>query len=294
MLCKSILYTTLLSIAFSNHVYASESLITYSSNGELFSSGKDDPAIILESKSKGVAWIASTDPLVKDFNIDVNVSGIEASNGGYQFRLTTLEAITAKGIGENDHGLSIAYVYFAAKHGKLAHIYITYRSAQGELCSFDRNGKWSAGWKPTVLSWDSKRSYRLSARRTAGEIIFRVSDSQGNQVTSAPIDSSTIKGGMDPCNFMLGDAMTLNSGGTMTVNAVTINSNSVDLKQATVGLPVKRRLLNGLPYNGLFTFEGHQGYLQIPENYDQNKKHPFMLFFHGRGGSARNHNFGST
>lgn len=52
-----------------------------------------------------------------------------------------------------------------------------------------------------------------------------------------------------------------------------------------------KKLSCGLPYNGVFSFGKSKGYLQLPKNYNPNKKYPFILFFHGRGGSASINNF---
>lgn len=63
------------------------------------------------------------------------------------------------------------------------------------------------------------------------------------------------------------------------------------MKSLCADLPVDKKLACGLPYDGVFTLGKNEGYLQLPENYDPNKKYPFILFLHGRGGSAMDSNF---
>jgi dipeptidyl aminopeptidase/acylaminoacyl peptidase len=93
---------------------------------------------------------------------------------------------------------------------------------------------------------------------------------------------------------MLGDAMTPYSGGRMTVNSVVINGKKSDLKKLCEGLSVEKKMACGLPYDGVFKFGKNKGYLQLPQNYDPSKKYPFILCFHGRGGSAISNNFTSS
>lgn len=45
---------------------------------------------------------------------------------------------------------------------------------------------------------------------------------------------------------------------------------------------------------GVFRFGNHEGYIKLPGNYSSSKKHPLILFFSGRGGSAGNSNFNSV
>ena len=266
-------------------------LIKYTSKGKLSSTGGDEPGIVLKSTPKGVAWIAPEKAFTGDFNFKVKVSAIEAYNGGYQLRLVTPAAIKAGGIGKKDKGLNIAHIYFAVKKGKPFRIYICYRDSKGKFYSFNYNGKWSAGWRPTHLTWSSKSTYILSAARKDNKITFSIATPEKKLLTSAPIDASTIEGGTGPCSFMLGDGMTIYSGGTMTVNSVTLNEKNIDMKKLCAGLPVNKKLACGLPCDGVFEFGKNKGYLQLPESYDPNKKYPFILFLHGRGGSAIANNF---
>jgi len=51
-----------------------------------------------------------------------------------------------------------------------------------------------------------------------------------------------------------------------------------------------RMIAPDLPMNGLFRFGAHTGWIMTPPNYDPGKKYPFILHFHGRGGSAERSN----
>lgn len=266
-------------------------LIKYSSDGKISSTGGSSPKVILKSTSKGVAFLAPEKTFTGDFNFKVKVSAIEAYNGGYQLRLVTPAAIKAKGIGKKDKGLNIAHIYFAAKKGKPFRIYICYRDNKGKLYSFDHTNKWNSGWHSTRLTWSSKSTYILSARRKANKITFSIATPEKKLLTTVPVDASAIEDGTGPCSFMLGDGMTLYSGGTMTVNGITLDGKDIDMKQLCADLPVNKKLACGLPYDGVFEFGKNKGYLQLPENYDLNKKYPFILFLHGRGGSAMANNF---
>ncbi len=82
------------------------------------------------------------------------------------------------------------------------------------------------------------------------------------------------------------------AGSAMAVNGITINRKNIEMKQSCTGQPENnKKLACGLPFNGTFFFGKNKGYLLVPENYDPSKKYPFILFFHGRGGSAATNNF---
>ncbi len=53
------------------------------------------------------------------------------------------------------------------------------------------------------------------------------------------------------------------------------------------------QLENGLPYQGVFCFGSHKGYLHLPQAYDPAGKFPLILFLAGRGGDALIHNYNS-
>jgi hypothetical protein len=269
-------------------------LIKYTSNGKLSSTGGDEPGIVLKSTPKGVAWIAPEKPLTGDFKIEVKVSAIEAYRGGYQFRLVTPAAIKAKAIGKKYVGMNIAHIYFSANKNKPSKIRVCYKDAKGKLYTFDWNRKWVAKWRPTAFSWSNDKTYILSAIRKDSKITFSITTLDKTLFITAPIDASTIEGGTGPCSFMLGDAMTPYSGGRMTVNSVVINGKKSDLKKLCEGLSVEKKMACGLPYDGVFKFGKNKGYLQLPQNYDPSKKYPFILCFHGRGGSAISNNFTSS
>lgn len=44
---------------------------------------------------------------------------------------------------------------------------------------------------------------------------------------------------------------------------------------------------------GVLSFGKHECYVKLPDNYSPEKKSPLILFFHGRGGSAKKNNFTS-
>jgi dipeptidyl aminopeptidase/acylaminoacyl peptidase len=56
---------------------------------------------------------------------------------------------------------------------------------------------------------------------------------------------------------------------------------------------MKEKLNHDFPQTGVFSYGKNKGYLQLPENYNSDKKYPFILFFHGSGASAEDNNFNS-
>lgn len=72
---------------------------------------------------------------------------------------------------------------------------------------------------------------------------------------------------------------------SITMGVVIISLSGVFANKATVSSIDKKRS-GKLPYDGVFSFGENKGYLQLPENYEPNKEYPFILFFHGRGGSV--------
>ena len=265
---------------FVANLTVSAQLNCYSNGGEIALTDGDNPEIILKSTSKGVAWLTMEKNLTGDFNVRVKVSGIKAYNGGYQFRLITPDALKAGGIDGKAVGLNIVCVYFSTR-GKSRDVIFFYRDLNGKLYSFvPQKDKWVAGFH-SGCSWDSKSIYWLTVMRKNNEITLSITAGDGKTLTTAPIDASTIQGGTAPCRFMLGDAMRQYSRGTMKISSLEINGKKIDIRQLAA------KLLSG----GVFTFGKNQGYLQLPANYDPKKKYPFILFFHGRGGSAERNNF---
>jgi dipeptidyl aminopeptidase/acylaminoacyl peptidase len=77
----------------------------------------------------------------------------------------------------------------------------------------------------------------------------------------------------------------------MTVQQMKYASSLNSMGQSGAGQSGEKKSVAGLPSEGVFSFGRHEGYLQLPAGYTADKKYPFILFFHGRGGSAQSNNF---
>ncbi len=77
------------------------------------------------------------------------------------------------------------------------------------------------------------------------------------------------------------------------METVRINDQKENLGKDMEPLSQPRQLENGLPYQGVFCFGSHKGYLHLPQAYDPAKKFPLILFLAGRGGDALIHNYNS-
>ena len=165
-----------------------------------------------------------------------------------------------------------------------------YYTAEGQIMSFTQEGKWKKGFHPSSVEWDYDKKYHLVIKRQAGELTMSV-QTKGHVLLSPPaIRTAYIKDSGNEWSFILGDNSISHSQGCMLVQELKLNDKTVELKRLSKIAAVQHMLTSDLPEFGIFKFGKHFGYVQVPEDYKRENKYPFILFFHGRGGTSVENN----